>query len=80
MFSLFFDEDSAERPLVSALRGAGFDCLTAFDAGRRGLSDEDQLALAAAAGTVIYTRNTKDFAGLTLRGGIQAERTLALLL
>lgn len=61
MFPLYLDEDSSERALVAALRGAGFDCLTVLEAQRTRFSDEDQLAFAAEEGRVIYTRNTRDF-------------------
>jgi uncharacterized protein with PIN domain len=64
VFSLFFDEDAQEHSLIRSLRRAGFDCLTANEAGRQGLSDEEQLSFAAAARRVLYTRNTKDFARL----------------
>ncbi len=38
--------------------------LTAFEAGRREISDEEQLEFAASRGRAIYTSNVEDFARL----------------
>jgi hypothetical protein len=40
MFPLYLDEDALQGALVSELRRAGFDCLTASEAAMRGRSDE----------------------------------------
>lgn len=40
---LYFDEDSMSRALALAAQRAGFDVLTALDAGMEGRSDEEQL-------------------------------------
>ena len=64
MFLLFIDEASEQRALLTALRRAGFDCPAVSEAGRQGLSDEEQLAFATAEGRVFYTRNTGDFVRL----------------
>ena len=64
MFSLYFDEDSATRSLINALRSAGFDCLTAHEAGRLKQADEEQLVFAATQKRVLYTKNVGDFARL----------------
>ena len=61
MLRLFHDEDSQQTALLSALRRAGFDCLTANEAGMRSQTDESQLAFAAAEARVLYSRNVKDF-------------------
>lgn len=62
--ALFVDEDSQHRATISALRRAGFDCLTVAEAGRAGLSDPDQLEYALAKERVLFTRNVRDFAAL----------------
>ena len=61
---LFMDEDSLHAAGLEALRRAGFDCLTATEAGREGLPDEQQLEFASAAGRIVFTRNTRDFVRL----------------
>ena len=64
MFPLYFDEDSAARSLMRALRSSGFDCLTAHEADRLRRTDEDQLAFATEQGRVLYSKNAGDFARL----------------
>jgi len=61
VFRLYHDEDALQSGLIAALRRAGFDCLTATEAGMRGERDERQLAFATGEGRVLYTRNTADF-------------------
>jgi hypothetical protein len=61
VFSLYFDEDSLQIALISALVRAGFDCLTAADADMRGQSDETQLFFATAQNRVLYSRNIGDY-------------------
>jgi len=58
---LYVDEDALEHALVEAFRANGFDVLTANDASNQGLSDPEQLEVAASLGRVIYTYNTRDF-------------------
>jgi predicted nuclease of predicted toxin-antitoxin system len=50
--------------LAAALRQAGYDVVSADDVGRKGLSDEDQMAFAIAEGRAILTHNIQDFAPL----------------
>ena len=52
------------RALPHNLRGASIDVLTVAEAGRRGLSDEEQLAFAASQGRAVFTCNVPDFARL----------------
>ena len=52
------------RALPRNLRAAGIDVLTVAEAGRRGLSDEEQLAFAALQGRAVFTCNVPDFARL----------------
>jgi hypothetical protein len=61
---LYLDEDSMQRALVGALTGAGFDVLTAQQAGMRRRPDADQLALATGLGRACYTANVGDFNAL----------------
>jgi predicted nuclease of predicted toxin-antitoxin system len=51
---LYFDQHM-QGAVVHGLRLRGMDVLTAQDAGRCGLSDQDQLAFAAAEGRVMVT-------------------------
>jgi predicted nuclease of predicted toxin-antitoxin system len=59
------DEDV--HPEVAAVaRGLGLDAQSAHEVGRRGLSDFDQLRLAATDGRIFVTRNRDDFITLTV--------------
>ncbi len=58
---LYVDEDAAQSIVVDALVGAGFDVLTAIQAGNRRAPDEVQLQFAAADGRAIYSLNAADF-------------------
>jgi hypothetical protein len=62
-FPFYFDEDQNVR-IAARLSRAGFDVLTARDAGRagRGVSDEDHLRFAAELGRALVTTNARDFA------------------
>src|SRR5580698_4421109 len=60
---LYADEDFDHR-VVARLREMGHDVLTVMDAGRRGLSDAEQLAWATAAGRALITFNRGDFHAL----------------
>ncbi|MEW5869169.1 MAG: DUF5615 family PIN-like protein [Chloroflexota bacterium] len=62
---LFLDED-VWVGLVHALREAGYDAVSANDVGRKGFSDEAQLAYATAEARAILTHNIQDFAPLAL--------------
>ncbi len=64
---LYADEDFDHR-VVARLRALGHDVVTVMDAGRRGLSDEDQLAHASAEGRALVTFNRADFHALHRRG------------
>lgn len=61
---LYFDEDSMSRALALAAQRAGFDVLTALDAGMEGRSDEEQLTFAMDQHRVLVTSNRDDFARL----------------
>jgi hypothetical protein len=60
MSRLYADEDLDHR-VVFRLRALGHDVLTVMEAGRRGLSDADQLAFASASGRILITFNRVDF-------------------
>jgi predicted nuclease of predicted toxin-antitoxin system len=64
---LFADEDFDHR-VVARLRALGHDVVTVMEAGRRGASDEEQLAHATAEGRVLITFNRADFHALHRRG------------
>lgn len=57
---LYLDAD-VHRRLATNLRGAGFDCISALEVGNDALSDEDQMAFAAAEGRTLLTFNIQDF-------------------
>lgn len=50
-----------EGRFVTALRGLGFDVISALEVGNLTISDSEQLAFAAAQGRVIVTANGDDF-------------------
>lgn len=59
------DEDV--HPAVAEIgRGRGLDVVSVHELGRRGLSDREQLAFAAAEGRLLVTRNRDDFVRLTV--------------
>ena len=60
---LLLDED-VWQGLALALREAGYDAVSVTEAGYRGLSDEEILAEAAAAGRAVMSHNIQDFAPL----------------
>jgi predicted nuclease of predicted toxin-antitoxin system len=60
---LFTDED-VYAAVAPALRKAGLDALSTPETGRRGQSDEAQLAYAAGERRVLVTFNVAHFAGL----------------
>ena len=57
---LYLDED-VQRGVAVALRGRGFDTVSAHEVGRKGLSDAEQLAYAAAGERALVTFNVDDF-------------------
>ena len=61
---LYFDEDTVQHALVSALRKRGIDVLTALDAKMLKAPDDRQLEFAAAQARVIYSYNVRDFCRL----------------
>jgi predicted nuclease of predicted toxin-antitoxin system len=71
---LYHDEDALQAALVSALRRAGFDCLTANEANMRGRTDQEQLAFATGARRVLYTKNTADFRRLDTQWRLAGRR------
>ncbi|MEA3340527.1 MAG: DUF5615 family PIN-like protein [Chloroflexota bacterium] len=61
---IFIDED-VWNGLAAALREAGYDAVSVAEVGRKGLSDENQLAYASGEQRAIITHNAQDFAPLT---------------
>jgi predicted nuclease of predicted toxin-antitoxin system len=64
------DEDVHAEAAVAA-RDLGLDVVSVHEAGRRGLTDYEQLRLAAADGRIFVTRNRDDYIRLT----VEAFRT-----
>jgi hypothetical protein len=60
---LYLDEDVHKR-VAAALRLRRFDAVSAHEARRWGLTDEAQLAQAAAEGRTLFTFNTSDYVRL----------------
>ena len=56
----FFTDEDIHRAVASQLRAAGFDALSAPEAGRLGEEDEAQLIWAAREGRVLVTFNVAD--------------------
>jgi Domain of unknown function (DUF5615) len=61
---LYFDEDAAERAVITGIRDRGIDVLTVQEAGMASASDEEQLAYATSEGRTVYTLNVGDFCRL----------------
>lgn len=61
---LYVDEDSCDGRLVRELRRLGVEVLAADELGRKGMSDADHLAFAAAEACVLLTGNVGDFHAL----------------
>jgi hypothetical protein len=57
----YFDDDSAERALLEALRMRGVTVCTPIDAGLAGADDADHLAWCAKNEWVLVTHNISDF-------------------
>jgi hypothetical protein len=77
LFSLYLDENALDRGLALALRGAGFDVLTASEANVRQQTDERQLAYASASGAQSIRMTPGTSAGSIENGEHQANITRA---
>ena len=60
---VYTDED-VHAAVAAGLRKAGLDAVSTPESGRRGMSDESQLAWATGEGRVLLTFNVADFAAL----------------
>jgi hypothetical protein len=58
---IYIDEDAMDSDLVAALRSRGVGVITALETGLIETSDDEQLAVAAEHGCVLYTFNVSDF-------------------
>jgi len=76
---LFTDED-VYAAIAPALRKAGLDVLSTPEAGRRGESDDSQLAFAAGEGRVLLTFNVAHFAALHAAWIDQGRRHAGIVL
>jgi hypothetical protein len=63
MIRLFLDEDVPES-VAAGLRLRGYDVVTTRQAGRRGLTDAQQLDYAHSGGRLFFTHNIADFTQL----------------
>jgi hypothetical protein len=63
-FAMYLDEDSQNHGFLAALRRMGIDATSAVEAGRTGLPDPEQLAIARTEGRVLYSANRAHFARL----------------
>ena len=63
MIRLFFDEDVPEAVAVG-LRLRGYDVVTTRQAGRRGLTDAQQLDYAHSQGILLFSHNAADYTKL----------------
>jgi hypothetical protein len=61
----YLDEDLSQHAAVIA-RNLGVDVTSSHECGRDGLSDQEQLRLAAQEGRCVVTRNRDDFTALTV--------------
>lgn len=61
MFSLYLDEDSMDRELVTALRARGLDVLTATEGGMIERADSEHLVYATSQQRVLFSFNRGDF-------------------
>jgi Domain of unknown function (DUF5615) len=64
---LYIDEDAARPGLVQGLRARKIDVITVYEAGKGGLSDEEQLLDASEEGRAIFSFNQRDFMVLHTR-------------
>ena len=77
---IYIDEDAMDSDLVAALRSRGVTVITALDAGLVEKSDDEQLAIAAEHGCVLYTFNVSDFYRLhTVSAGAGREHAGMIL-
>ncbi len=66
LFVRFYLDEDVHKRVALALRLRHFDAISVHETGRRGLRDDEQLALAATDGRVLVTYNTADFIRLHL--------------
>jgi Domain of unknown function (DUF5615) len=74
---LYFDEDTMDKGLVTALRARGADVLTALEADMIERQDDDHLKFATANGRVLYSFNVGDYCRLQAEGRTHAGLILA---
>ncbi len=76
---LYIDEDVHES-IAPALRRHGYDVLNVREANRRGLSDAEQLAYAAAEGRTLFSFNAADYIALHLEYLAQGQEHAGIVI
>jgi hypothetical protein len=76
---LYLDEDVHKR-LAVALRLRQFDVISVHEWGRQGLSDKEQLVLAAQSGRALFTYNIADYLKLHLDWHARGETHAGIIL
>jgi uncharacterized protein with PIN domain len=76
---LYLDED-VDVLLADLLRPRGYDVVTVRDAGRLGLSDDEQLAFATKEGRAVLTHNRLDFEALAADFAAQGREHAGIII
>ena len=76
---LYINEDVHES-IAPALRRHGYDALNVREASRRGLSDAEQLAYAAAHGRTLFSFNAADYMALHLKYLTQGQEHAGIVI
>lgn len=76
---LYLDQDVSVL-VAELLRVRGFDAITARDAGKLNISDEEQLAYAVAHSRTLLTHNRADFEALALQYFEKGEAHFGIIL
>src|SRR5438105_809400 len=66
MAMLFYLDEDLSQQVAAIARSLGVDTTSSHECGRDGLSDHEQLQLAAQDGRCVVTRNRDDFIALTV--------------
>jgi DNA-binding transcriptional MerR regulator len=78
-FTIYFDEDSQDADLIRILRARGLTVSSVNEQGMQRRHDDEQLALAAEKGWVLFTFNVSDFCRINSEW-LQAGRSHARII